>query len=66
MQADLRRRGRAVARRIADAEGIVINTTDIHLPRRIGEAVERAFHGNLSEDFDRGGYFLRVNWTAGT
>ena len=49
-----------------DAERIVINTTDIHLPRRIGEAVERAFHGSLSEDFDQGGYFVRVNWTART
>jgi hypothetical protein len=47
-----------------DAEGIVITTTDIHLPRRIGEAVERAFHGSLNEGFDQGGYFVRVNWTA--
>jgi hypothetical protein len=47
-----------------DAEGIVINTTDIHLPRRIGEAVKRAFHGTLDEDFDEGGYFVRVNWTG--
>jgi len=49
-----------------DADAIVINTTDIHLPRRIGEAVERALHGNLNEDFDKGGYFVRVNWTART
>jgi NMD protein affecting ribosome stability and mRNA decay len=49
-----------------DASGIVINTTDIHLPRRIGEAVERAFHGSLNENFDEGGYFVRVNWTART
>ena len=49
-----------------DADGIVINTTDIHLPRRIGEAVERAFHGSLNENFDEGGYFVRVNWTART
>jgi hypothetical protein len=38
-----------------DAEGIVINTTDIYVPRRIGEAVKRAFHGSLKEDFDEGG-----------
>jgi hypothetical protein len=49
-----------------DADGIVINTTDIHLPRRIGEAVERAFHGDVNEDFDEGGYFVRVSWTAET
>ena len=47
-----------------EAEGIVINTTDIHLPRRIGEAVKRAFHGTLDEHFDEGGYFVRVNWAA--
>jgi NMD protein affecting ribosome stability and mRNA decay len=49
-----------------DTNGIVIKTTDIHLTRRIGEAVERTFHGSLNEDFDEGGYFVRVNWTAGT
>ena len=40
------------------------NTTDIHLPRRIGEAVKRAFHGTLDEHFDEGGYFVRVNWVS--
>jgi NMD protein affecting ribosome stability and mRNA decay len=43
-------------------DGIVINTTDIHLPRRIGEAVKRAFHGELSMHFDEQGYFVRVTW----
>ncbi len=47
-----------------DAQEIVIYTTDIHLPRRIGEAVKRAFHGTLAEHFDEGGYFVRVDWTA--
>jgi hypothetical protein len=41
-------------------EAIVIKTTDIHLPRRIGAAVTRAFHGKLKEDFDDAGYFVRV------
>jgi hypothetical protein len=45
-------------------EAIVITTTDIHLPRRIGAAVKRAFHGRLEEDFDDAGYFARVTWTA--
>jgi NMD protein affecting ribosome stability and mRNA decay len=49
-----------------DADGIIISTTDIHLPRRIGEAVERAFHGSLNEVFDQCGYFVRVKWTART
>lgn len=43
--------------------GVVINTTDIHLPRRIGEAGKRAFHGEIEVDFGEGGYFVRVNWT---
>jgi len=46
-----------------DAQGVVINTTDIHLPRRIGEAVKRAFHGEIEDNFEKDGYFVRVNWT---
>ena len=46
-----------------DAHAIVINTTDIHLPRRIGEAIERAFHGQIEENYEKDGYFVRVNWT---
>jgi len=46
-----------------DAEGIVITTTDIHLPRRIGETIKRAFHGEVEEQFEKDGYFVRVNWT---
>ena len=41
---------------------LVVSTTDIHLPRRIGEAVTRAYHGSLTEHFDESGYFVRVNW----
>ena len=46
-----------------DAKRIVINTTDIHLPHRIGETVKRAFHGELEAHFEEDGYFVRVNWT---
>jgi hypothetical protein len=45
-------------------EGLVISTTDIHLPRRIGEALKRAHHGELTMHFDEGGYFVRVDWRA--
>ena len=45
-------------------EGLIINTTDIHLPRRIGEAVKRAFHGTLDMQFDDASYFVRVDWRA--
>jgi len=47
-----------------DAQRVVINTTDIHLPRRIGEAVKRAFHGEIENNFEKDGYFVRVTWTA--
>jgi NMD protein affecting ribosome stability and mRNA decay len=48
---------------IADEpQGVAIYTTDIHLPRRIGEAVARAFHGALDIDFEKDGYFIRVTW----
>ncbi|HEX9870686.1 MAG TPA: hypothetical protein VGC99_19250 [Candidatus Tectomicrobia bacterium] len=52
--------------RIMDIEtrtdGILITTTDIHLPRRIGEALHHAYRGELevhSVDEDRS---LRVHW----
>jgi hypothetical protein len=41
---------------------LVITTTDIHLPRRIGEAVQRAFHGDLQLHYDQENYFVRVDW----
>lgn len=46
-----------------DAHGVVINTTDIHVPRRIGEAIKRAFDGEIEAKFEGDGYFVRVNWT---
>ena len=46
-----------------DDHGVVINTTDIHLPRRIGEAIKRAFHGEIEDHFEKDGYFVRVEWT---
>jgi NMD protein affecting ribosome stability and mRNA decay len=49
----------------ADEQGIVINTTDIHLPRRIGEAVKRAFHSEFEAQFDKDGYFVRVTCSLG-
>jgi len=45
-----------------DPDVLVITTTDIHLPRRIGEAVERAFHGELKVHYDENNYFVRVDW----
>lgn len=46
----------------ADDE-LAITTTDIHLPRRIGEAIDRAFRGgNLKVHYDEENYFVRVEW----
>jgi hypothetical protein len=41
---------------------IRIETTDIHLPRRIGHALERAWGGELSTHYDEQGCFVRVGW----
>ena len=43
-------------------DGIVITTTDIHLPRRIGEALKRAYRGELKLAYEEDGYFVRANW----
>jgi len=44
------------------SDGLAITTTDVHLPRRIGEAVKRTFHGELTIEFDDTSYFVRVDW----
>lgn len=41
---------------------ITITTTDIHLPRRIGHALENAWGGELATHYDEGGWFARVTW----
>ena len=47
-----------------EPEALTITTTDMHLPRRIGEALRRAYRGELDMDFDEDGYFARVDWRA--
>lgn len=41
---------------------IVITTTDIHLPRRIGHALVDAYKGDLDTHYDEAGYFVRMTW----
>ncbi|MHA1152712.1 MAG: BCAM0308 family protein [Alphaproteobacteria bacterium] len=53
----------AVAERSDEVE---IATTDIHLPRRIGQALHDAYEGALEIDYDKEGYFVRVAWTRET
>lgn len=41
---------------------VVITTTDIHLPRRIGHAIFDAYKGHLDTHYDEKGYFVRIVW----
>ena len=43
--------------------GLVVTTTDIHLPRRIGEALHHAYEGQLDFHYEEEAYRLRVHWT---
>lgn len=43
-------------------EGIVITTTDTHLPRRIGEALWHAYHGELSLHYSEDARLTRMIW----
>ena len=42
--------------------GLEITTTDMHLPRDIGVALERAYEGELDFHYEDGEYQLRVSW----
>ncbi|MBE9536680.1 MAG: ATPase [Proteobacteria bacterium] len=41
---------------------VEITTTDIHLPRRIGGALHKAYGGDLDFHYKEETYFIRVNW----
>src|SRR5215469_3047463 len=41
---------------------LVVNTTDMHLARRIGEALRRAHKGELEIRYAEETSFVRVNW----
>ena len=43
-------------------DAIEVTTTDIHLPRRIGTALERAHDGELTIGFSEDAYEIRVSW----
>lgn len=46
------------------AEGLVVLTTDAHLPRRIGEALKHSHHGELDIQYDQDEEFIRIMWTG--
>jgi len=45
-----------------DGTRVLITTTDIHLPRRIGEAVQHSHKGKLEIKYGEDEYTVRVNW----
>jgi hypothetical protein len=42
---------------------IVVQTTDVHLPRRIGEALRHAYRGKLEFHYEEEAYFIRIKWS---
>ena len=43
-------------------DGFLVTTTDLHLPRRIGQAIYNAYEGEFDFNYDEEGYFVRANW----
>jgi len=49
---------------IKEAKGkMVVTTTDKHLPRRIGEALWHAYHGELKLHYAEDARLIRMTWT---
>lgn len=48
---------------VKESDDVVeVTTTDIHLARRIGDALEDAYDGNLDFHYNEQEYLLRVHW----
>ena len=43
-------------------DGVVVTTTDIHLPQRIAEALKHAYHGEFKLRYGHDEYTVRANW----
>jgi len=46
----------------AGAARVVVTTTDIHLPQRIGEALKSAYDGELGVHYGEDEYTVRIDW----
>jgi hypothetical protein len=46
------------------ADRFIINTTDVHLPLRIGQALKQTYKGALKLHYDEGSYFVRGDWSS--
>jgi hypothetical protein len=44
------------------ADDLIVTTTDIHLARDIGEALQQAYKGELGFHYNKGEYLLLVHW----
>jgi len=47
---------------VDSGDAIVVRTTDSHLPRRIGEALWHAYHGELKLHYGEDPRLIRMNW----
>jgi hypothetical protein len=45
-----------------DADRVLVTTTDVHLPQRIGEAVRHAHKGTLEIAYGHDDYAVRATW----
>jgi NMD protein affecting ribosome stability and mRNA decay len=43
-------------------DGLEVTTTDVHLARDLGEALHRAYHGELALRYGEGQMLLRAHW----
>lgn len=46
-----------------EQDGVVISTTDIHLPRLIGQSLQKAYDGDLTITYGQNDYTVRVDWS---
>ena len=46
-----------------DGPDIAVTTTDVHLARRIGEAIRSAYEGDLDITYLPDDYVVRVTWS---
>lgn len=54
-------------KRLMDVEegeegGLIVKFTDLHLPRGVGEAIERAYDGELEIQYTKESNLVRVYW----
>lgn len=65
-QAEYERNEHPLHRLMSIAEGdetMEVTTTDLHLPRRVGEALKNAYGGSLELRPSRDEFMLRVRWS---